>query len=59
MSTFRAEYKAQMNGFCDANCKTTAEDILKRAKEKSMSGEKGNDVDNVVDFKERKKKKKA
>lgn len=59
MSTFRAEYKAQMNGFCDANCKTTAEDILKRAKEKSMSGKNENETDNVVDFTERKTKKKA
>ncbi len=59
MSTFHAEYKAQMDGFCNANCKTTAEDILKRAKEKSTSNEKVCASENVVDFQERKKKKKA
>ncbi len=69
MSTFRAEYKAQMDGFCNANCKTTAEDILKRAKkQRSMDADevleeqqntemKSDQKDNIVNFKDRKKKK--
>lgn len=71
MSTFRAEYKEQMNVFCNANCKITAEDILMRAKEqRSMDADdvledkqdtemKSDKKDNIVHFKERKKKKKA
>ncbi|MBE5943125.1 MAG: DUF4179 domain-containing protein [Lachnospiraceae bacterium] len=53
MSTFREEYKMQMNELCDANCKITAEDILKYAKEKVSISE------NVIDLQEHKKKKRV
>lgn len=69
MINVKTEYTRQMNGFCDANCKTTAEDILKMAKERMTDNSDGigdvfakagnaDNMGNVVSISEHKRKKK-
>lgn len=65
----KTEYKKQMNTFCDANCTTTAEDILRLAKERmednsdrtedrfAKANNSGNEG-NVIRIEEQKRKKK-
>ncbi len=49
------EYKKQINAFCDANCTTTAEDIIMRAREQETMSTYTEEK--VVNYTERKRKK--